>query len=185
MLHVPFKIPGVVILVLLAGCVTGKEARQVAQETLAQLNTYESELDKKINAENHFYKKSVQALLQTFSSNIATPTMVSKEASDFADQSIAAPGDISKTQLENFLGNTLVKNKQLQESLSGTSRKYNEELLNSLTALKLQEDSLTKVRKGLEQLQSDQSAQDFLREWFNFAQATKTEFDKLAKTPKK
>lgn len=189
MSNVSLKILWVLLLALIlpSGCTTtGREARQAARETLVQLNTYESELDKKINAEMQFYKKSNQSILRSLSRSRASsePSLLNSLSADFAGKSIASGSDISSIQLGNFLQNAIVEYRQAQENFAGTTRKYNEELLNSLTALSLQEDSVTKVRKGLEQMQSDPSTKDLLKEWFNFGQSTKDEFDKL-KQPKK
>jgi hypothetical protein len=189
MSHVSVKILWVLFLAIIlpSGCTTtGREARQAARETLAQLNTYESELDKKINAEMQFYKRSNQTIQRSLSRSSASSerSLLNSLAADFAGKSIASGSDISSIQLGNFIQNAIVENRQAQENFAGTSRKYNEELLNSLSALSLQEDSITKVRKGLEQLQSDQNTKDSLKEWFNFGQATKEEFDKLKQSKK-
>lgn len=172
---------------LLVGCSTGKEAKQVTRVTLGQLNTYEQLVDKKIAGENKYYKDSVTSLQESLgrSAFSAEASLISEASMDFQAKVMASPTEIQARDLKDFIKNILKETRGLRERYSGATREYGPDLLASLEKLDLQQDSLLTVRKDLEKLQSDSSSRDMLKEWFEFGMTTKEKFDELEKKDSK
>jgi hypothetical protein len=168
------------VVIILSGCATGKEARDVARVTLAQIITYEELVDQKIKGEQTYYKDSVSILGESLQWRqfTAEAGIVTRAAQDFRRKVSNSQKDLQTSDLRDAVDKLLESIRQSRASYAFALTEYNEDLLKSLDALELQKQSLEKVRKGLEQLQSESSDVKRLKEWFEFAKKTKDEFEK-------
>lgn len=154
-----------IVCLLLAGCVS-KTAREVARLTLVQVNTYESLLDKKVNAEKDYALKTATFSEETLSQFNATRRVIVRSAAlDFQGEVMVQKRKIQAKDLKNAMIKTFGDIRQLQDQYEKASLEYHEMLLASLGALELQRGPLKKVRSGLEQLQNDATTRQVLKDW--------------------
>jgi phosphopentomutase len=170
------------VAIFLSGCATGKEAQEVARVNLAQTNTYEGLVQKKITAEKTYYNNSVSYLQKSLkvSQINADREIVGRASYDFQSTVSNRQQDLQAKDLRDFVDKTLGQVSQSRARYANAVTEYNEELLNSLTSLELQKQSLGKVRQGLEQLQAKSSDVVLFKEWFEFAKKVKEEYEKSA-----
>jgi hypothetical protein len=168
------------IVIILSGCTTGKEARDVARVTLAQIITYEGLVEHKIKGEQTYYKDSVSILGESLQQRqfTAEASIVTRAAQDFQSKVSNSQKDFQANDIRDAVDRLLESVRQSRASYAFALTEYNEDLLRSLDALELQKKSLEKVRKGLEQLQSESSDVALIKEWFEFGKETKDEFEK-------
>jgi len=170
------------VAVFQCGCATGKEAQEVARVNLAQTNTYEGLVQKKITAEQTYYNNSVSYLQNSLkmSQITADRTIIDRASRDFQSDISNRQKDLEAKDFRDFVDKTLGKVSESRARYANGVTEYNEDLLNSLASLELQKQSLGKVRQGLEQLQAKSSDVALFKEWFEFAKKVKEEYEKTA-----
>lgn len=174
---------GILILALLfSGCASGQEANKVSRVTLAQVTTYETLVNKKIEAEQSFYNKSLANLQDSleWSQKTADKIRVTRAVDDFQSLAANAKADLQAKDLRDFVTGLLEDVRQSRTLYAEARAKYNQDLMNSLAKLELQRQSLDKVKQGLEKLQVKSVDPDLILAWF----AVGKELEKnLGKTP--
>jgi len=167
-------------IMILSGCATGKEAREVARGTLAEIIKYEELVEKKIGAEQAYYKGSVSVLEESLKEGQITEAygIVTRAVQDFQGEVSLLPQDkdYQSNDLRNAIERVLKSLQQSADLHANRLSEYNEDLLKSLEALELHKQSLAKVRKGLEKLQAERSEIERAKEFYEFAEKTKKEF---------
>lgn len=167
------------IAIFLFGCASGKEAREVARITLDQIITYEELIERKVKAEQVYYKESLNILHESLKSGQFTTelTMVTKAAQDFQSYVFHSKKDLQPKELRDSVYKLLESLRHSRARYANALTEYNEDLRKSLAALEVHKESLKKVRKGLEQLQAKPSDVERLKEWFEFAKKMKKEYE--------
>jgi len=160
-----------VIGTFIVGCASRKESRELARVTLAQTMIYESEVDKKINAEKQYYKDSIVAVTNSLGRSTSGKRLDLTEKGALIEQNKISKNSnkvVQPVDVTNFITSLLVEVSNIEQNYFVTIRTFNEELKMSLIPLKQQKDSLKKTRQNLEKLQAKESELDQFRLWFSF-----------------
>lgn len=165
----------VILVLAISGCATSDEARQVARITLAQLISYEQEVENKIAAEKKYYEERVtQAQKSTtkeehLNETALTERMAAEEQSRLVKQSTDMQAFDTYTFTDSVLTAISTQRNQSRMILS----QIKEQWLESLGNLQPRKTALRNVRRGLEDLQME-GVFDSSRagEWFKFIQNT-------------
>lgn len=157
----------VIILPLFWGCAPGKEARQVAQITLANLVNYEKEVQKKIDAENSYYQKTMAVMQDAlkWGGRYEERSRISSWVLDF-DSFLANPKNrFDHKELRERLAQLLEGCRHSRLTYAEARAKYQEDLVKSLEPLEFQEKSIRRVQEGLVQMQVKSVDLNMLMGW--------------------
>ncbi len=170
------------IAILSGSCATGQEARDVARGTLEEIITYEELVAAKIKAEQTYYTNSQLHAKESLekSQKESESDITRSNAKDFQAVISRSKNHLQESDLKNFMKQMLADIRQSRARFGQAAKTYEADF-KSLLALELERKSLTKVRKGLEQLQAPQSSLDQFKEWFEFAKKVQDEMEKSQK----
>ena len=172
------------VVIFLSGCVTGKEARELAMVNMGQIATYEKLVNEKIAAEKSFYKKRTAHLQKSLElgQTQRERNYMTRAVLDFQSSLGNAKEDLKAKGLRDFVSALLENLRKSRELNAVALTKYNEDLLNSLEKLELQSQSLQKVQTGLESLQTKSSDLALLKEMIDLGIKTKEVYEKAGQS---
>ena len=165
----------------LCGCQSGREAQNVARIALSETITYGDEVDKKIKAEEAYYKSRVEHLKKDAQdsevveeSNIVARHSANLEAS-LTDSN--SGHRLTDAELRDFI-DKCYESTMAARTNTDAILAANDSLFKSLTALDSQKDALESVRQGLEQMQAGHTSVEKVKELIVFGKSAAEAFEK-------
>jgi len=164
----------------LTGC--GNTARNVARLELAQIVTYEEQVDKKITAEKDFYKNTSSNIKDRYDklNPYALSSSIINRSNQAADEMIGQPvKNTTDWDVMKFIESTITDYQTNRMQWNELNLQVEERFNANLVSLRIAKKQLKEVRKKIEKLQQEPTEANQIDELQVFIKGTQEAFKQL------